>query len=248
MPEVYELEYKAGEAGEWAALATLPTSAAEYDQGGLSSGVVYFARVRLVVDGFPGPWSNEASVSYAADALTATDITTGAPALGSPTLGQSHTLTASGITSGAPALGAPTLGQTHVLMASGLTSGAPALGSPALSQDVVHTLVAVGLTSGTPTLGAPALGQVHVLGAMNLVVPAPVLEGPALVQIHLLAALSLEAGAVVLGSPVLALVLPISPEDIRGFVVAASRKVSTSAVARNVKSTASARKRTVSHA
>lgn len=87
--------------------------------------------------------------------LTALGISTGAPAVGVPTVGQVHALTATGIATGAPTVGTPTLAQVHALTASGLATGAPTLGTPTLAQ--VHALTATGIATGAPAVGTPIL-------------------------------------------------------------------------------------------
>jgi hypothetical protein len=141
-----------------------------------------------------------ASVSSTND-LTADDLTTGAPVLGTPALGQAHALTATGIVAGAPTLGTPAIGQAHALAATGIAAGAPTLGAPALGQG--HALAADGLAAGAPVLGSPAVGQVHALAAPALAAGAPVLGSPTLAQVHALVAGGITTGGPVLGSPAL---------------------------------------------
>ena len=160
------------------------------------------------------------------DALTASNLVTGSPVLGTPALGQTHALTASDLTTSAPVLGAPALTQAHALTAAGLTTSGPSLGAPALGQ--AHALTASGITVEGPVLGAPALAQIHALTAQNfatgspvlgtpslaenenpvdaltadpLVVGSPVLGTPALTQVHVLGSDGLVTGSPVLGSP-----------------------------------------------
>jgi len=135
-------------------------------------------------------------------ALTATGIATSAPVLGAPALGQVHELTATALTVSSPVLGTPAVGQIHSLTASTLVVGSPVLGSPTLEINAEH-LVAVDLIVGSPVLGAPAVGQVHLLSAVNLSVSAPVLDAPTLRQTHTLVADGLSVSSPVLGSPML---------------------------------------------
>jgi len=137
--------------------------------------------------------------------LTASDLVTGAPALGTPALGQVHALTATGIATSAPVLGAPALGQVHELTATALTVSSPVLGTPAVGQ--IHSLTASTLVVGSPVLGTPLLTEnapdVDALTASDLIIGAPVLGTPSLGQIHVLGSDGLVTGAPVLGSPTL---------------------------------------------
>ena len=159
------------------------------------------------------------------DDLEADDLTTGAPVLDTPALGQSHVLAATGLTTGAPVLDTPALTHVHVLAATDLTTGAPTLDMPAIGQ--IHVLSATGLTTGAPALDTPVIGQVHDLAAADLTTGAPVLGTPAIVigynlaatgittdepvfstatlgQIHALQAGDLTLGQPALGAPALA--------------------------------------------
>lgn len=156
--------------------------------------------------------------------LTATGIATGAPSLGTPTLGQVHALGATGFTcspvvgtptlwsggtdelealgvaTGAPTVGVPTLGQTHALIAEAIAFGVPSVGTPSLGQ--VHALQGpTGFGFGTPSLGVPSLVQVHALTAVGFAVPAPLVGTPTLAQVHALTAQGIAAGAPVTDFP-----------------------------------------------
>lgn len=139
------------------------------------------------------------------DALTATDLVTGSPALGTPALGQVHALTATGIATSAPVLGAPALGQVHELTATALTVSSPVLGTPAVGQ--IHSLTASTLVVGSPVLGTPLLTEnapdVDALTANDLMVSSPVLGSPSFGQIHVFGSDGLVTGAPVLGTPAL---------------------------------------------
>ena len=143
--------------------------------------------------------------SAGTDNLTASDLVTGSPVLGTPALGQAHALTATGITTSAPVLGSPALGQVHELTVTALIVGAPVLGTPSLSENAadVDALTAVDLVVGSPVFGTPSLGQIHVLGSDGIVTGAPVLGSPSITQIHTLEALGLTVGVLVLGAPAL---------------------------------------------
>jgi hypothetical protein len=156
--------------------------------------------------------------------LTATGIATGAPALGTPTLGQVHALGATGITCspvvgtpvlwsggiddleasgiavGAPTVGVPTLHQVHALLSVAIAAGAPSVGSPTLAQ--VHALQGpAGFGFGAPTLGVPSLAQVHGLAATGFALPAPQVGSPTMGQVHALTAQGIAAGAPVTDFP-----------------------------------------------
>lgn len=91
--------------------------------------------------------------------MTATGVSAGAPAVGSPALSQAHSLTAQGIASGSPQVGSPALSIVHNLTAEGISAGVPGVGSPAITQN--HALVAVGISAGDPQVGRPALVSVN---------------------------------------------------------------------------------------
>lgn len=136
------------------------------------------------------------------DDLTATNITTGSPTLGTPSITQTHILTATGITTSAPVLGPPAIGQSHILDASGITTSNPVLGTPTLGN--IHALVASDISTGNPTLDAPGIGQTHVLQVNDLVAGSPTLDAPGIGQSHLLQASNIDSGQPVLGTPTLA--------------------------------------------
>lgn len=135
------------------------------------------------------------------DALTANGLVAGAPALGTPAVGQIHALTATVITTGAPALATPALGQEHALTADNLAAGAPSLDTPDIGQ--AHALTADSLATGVPILATPDIGQTHALAADALATDAPALGAPALGQTHALLAASIATDAPMLGAPTL---------------------------------------------
>lgn len=97
------------------------------------------------------------SAGSGTNALTATGISTGAPTVGTPALGQIVDLSAVGIATGAPTVGTPAIGQVHDLAAVGIDTGAPTVGSPAVMDFGVDALDANGISTGTPTVGTPAI-------------------------------------------------------------------------------------------
>ena len=171
-----------------------------------------------------------------AHALTATGITTSVPVLGTPALGQVHGLNATALTVSAPVLGSPAVGQIHALTATALVVGSPALGTPSLTENApdVDALTAVDLVVGSPVLGTPALGQIHVLGSDGLVTGVPVLGSPSITQIHTLEALGLTVGVPVLGAPALngSDIVIITAAEVARIVSAASRMKTVTASAR----------------
>lgn len=112
------------------------------------------------------------------DALTATNIATGAPAVGSPTIGQTHALTASTVAVGATVVGTPAIGQVHALTATAVAVGALAVGSPTLAESGDAALEALGVAVGAPVVGAATLGQVHALTATSIALGAIVVGSP----------------------------------------------------------------------
>jgi hypothetical protein len=173
----------------WVRAGFAPTNAALQDAGhdGVTIGAMEYVSASATHD------------------LTASDLVTGSPVLGTPALGQVHALTATGITTSAPILGTPALGQVHELTATALVVGSPVLDTPLLTENApdVDALTAVDLVVGSPVLGTPAIGQIHVLGSDGLVTGAPVLGSPLITQIHTLEALGLTVGVPVLGTPAL---------------------------------------------
>jgi hypothetical protein len=97
--------------------------------------------------------------------ITSDGITTGSPAMGTPTMGQVHALTGAGIAAGAPDVDAPSIGQIHALTGSGITAGSPTLGAPDVIKD---DLTASGIVTGIPSVGAPTTGQVHGITATGI--------------------------------------------------------------------------------
>lgn len=89
---------------------------------------------------YPLGWGGVPIVAQEAGAglhdLTAADLATGAPALGTPVLGIEGQLAPSDLATGAPALGSPSVGQVHALTANGLAAGAPSLAKPGLNVTI----------------------------------------------------------------------------------------------------------------
>lgn len=134
--------------------------------------------------------------------LTATDLATGAPTVGSPAITQVHVLTATGISTGAPTVGAPELTEnsgSHDLTANSIATGAPTVGSPAITQ--AHGLTATGIATGAPTVGSPAITQAHALAANGVATGAPTVGSPAITQAHGLTAIGIATGAPTVGAP-----------------------------------------------
>ena len=131
--------------------------------------------------------------------LTSADIATGAPAVAAPTLAQIHPFTATDIATGAPTVAAPTLAQAHALAAAGITTVTPTLDAPTIAQ--VHALAAVAITTGAPTLGAPSMSGESALTASDITAGTPALDAPTLAQVHVLTAVTVVTGAPVLDAP-----------------------------------------------
>jgi hypothetical protein len=112
------------------------------------------------------------------NAVTATGVDTGAPTVGTPSVGQVHALTATGVDTGAPTVGSPPAGQAHALTATGVATGAPTVGTPAVGQ--VHVLVATGIATGAPTVGSPSLnGGTDAVEPTGIATGAPTVGAPA---------------------------------------------------------------------
>jgi len=139
------------------------------------------------------------TIGTGADALTAIEIATGAPTLANPTIGQTHALTATEIATGAPALETATIGQTHELTATEIATGAPVLDVPTSGQ--AHALDATEISTGAPTFATPTIGQTHSLLADDLYASQPTLDTAILAQIHALVASGIITGPPELGTP-----------------------------------------------
>lgn len=125
--------------------------------------------------------------------LTANSIATSAPSIGSPAIGQKHNIAASFVTTAAPAIASPTLAQVHALIANAMTLSAPSIGSPAIGQK--HVISAAALATSAPSIGSPALGQFHVLTASAIATTGPAITTPALVFRALLTPTSISTAA-----------------------------------------------------
>jgi hypothetical protein len=151
------------------------------------------------------------------DDLTADDLETQAPVLGTPALGQQHALAATDTEAQAPTLGTPAIGQGHALAADDLEAGSPVLGTPTLeSISTIDNLTAADLEAGSPVLGTPTIGQTHALTAAGLEAQAPVLGEPELQSVaglDNLTAADLEAGAPTLGTSTLGQVHALAADD-----------------------------------
>jgi len=90
-------------------------------------------------------------------------ITTGAPVLGTPALGQIFALTGDAIAAGAPTLGTPALGQVFALTGDPLVTGAPVLGTPQLNA----------APSASRTVRLPARDRLASLPARDRAVDLP---------------------------------------------------------------------------
>lgn len=165
-----------------------------------------------------------ASLSHS---LTASPVTTGAPSVATPALGQKHALVGSAATAGAPSVASPVVGQKHVLTAAVATTGAASVATPALGQS--HALVAAGIATqapvletplceeespsvdltanpiiaGTPVVGSPVVGQQHVLTAQAATTGAASVAQAALGQVHITTADGVDLGNPVAQSPAL---------------------------------------------
>lgn len=179
MTITWELQYKVGESGTWTTLSdVIASTTAFYDQSDLTSGEVYYGRLRLIVDAVPGEWSAEYHISYLAFAASGISL---APTTGLPDLGVAvHDLIGNTATS-APALGTSQLSQLHALTAAGLQSAAD-LATPAVNQS--HSLSAFALTV-TPVLDTPPFGESVSVTATGISV-TPATSSPPIGQVHVL--------------------------------------------------------------
>lgn len=136
--------------------------------------------------------------------LVANNLSTGAPTVGAPELGQVHVFTATGIATGAPTVASPALTQAHALTAAGIATGAPTVGAPALGQ--INALTSTGIATGAPTVGTPAAGLLYVLTANSIATGAPTVGTPEaddIGAIYNLSTAELATGAPTVGAPAL---------------------------------------------
>ena len=133
--------------------------------------------------------------------LTATEIATGAPALATATIGQTHALTATEIATGTPALETPAIG-TNALTATEIATGAPTLAAPTLGQ--THELTATEIATASPALAIPTIGQIHALGSTEITTGAPIIDIPVIGLSYGLFAADLYAGQPALDTATLA--------------------------------------------
>jgi hypothetical protein len=153
---------------------------------------------------FAAPGTPEDVGGGGTDALTATDIATGAPTVGTPTIGQTHALTATDVATGAVSVGTPTIAQVHALTAQDVTTGAVVADAPTLGQ--AHALAAVDVLIGTPTIDEATLAQVHAMVAVDVTTGAVVVGTPVLSEPGAIVALTAQdvlIGAPVVGTPTL---------------------------------------------
>ena len=132
----------------------------------------------------------------AAEAGAPIGITTGDPALNSPTLTKqmaaNKELGTIAVTTGDPTLSSPTLAKdtpaTKALGAIGISTGAPTLNSPTLAKRIVDNeeLGTISVTTGDPILNSPTLAKdtpaTKVLGAITVTTGDPALNSPTLTK------------------------------------------------------------------
>jgi len=131
--------------------------------------------------------------------LTANNITTGSPSIGTPSIGQTHVLPASNIAAGLPNLGSPSIGQTHVLSVDSLVTSFPDLGGPLLGE--IHTLLGLDIYTLSSTVETTLLTQTHLLDSNNVISGIPVITQPLISQSHILIANDIVTGNSLVGNP-----------------------------------------------
>lgn len=119
-----------GQAAALAAGRKLAASQASFTLTGQAAGLV--AARKLVATQASFTLTGQAATLGQTHILTATDVATGAPSVGAPAVGQTHTLDIATVTGSVLAADNPVLGQTHVLTANSVTTGSPSVGTPFL--------------------------------------------------------------------------------------------------------------------
>lgn len=145
--------------------------------------------------------------------LTATDITTGAPTLSSPSISQTHKLTASNITAGVPLIASPTLHTEYQLLSIGIVTQPPILETPTMSQ--IHELGAQDIDTLNPAVVTPNIGQEHVLSAQVITTGTPIVSIPSLSEgSHSLISTSITTDAPTVDTPTVGQIHVLSVTDI----------------------------------
>lgn len=129
--------------------------------------------------------------------LSANDISTSKPSLGTPNFGQVHTISAQGVSLLPVSVETVALGIISNLTAQSIGTSAPNTGVVDLNQS--HTLSAIGFSTRRPRLGSPQIILEN--GAFSIFTGAPALDSPSINQIHNLSAQNLETIGISLGSP-----------------------------------------------
>ena len=160
------------------------------------------------------------------DELTASDVDTPVPVVGSPTAAHIHDLTASDTDTPAPLVddhpvtvdlpsdfrfdtdavsGGVVFDRAtrpeHHATASDVDTPAPVTGSPTLAEAGGDNLTADDVDTPAPVVGSPSIGQIHALAANDVDTPAPVVGSPEIGQEHGLAADDTDTPAPVTGLP-----------------------------------------------
>jgi hypothetical protein len=111
---------------------------------------------------------DDGAVSLPVDSLSANNITTGNPVVGSSSVSQDQVLAPVAITTGNPTVDSTTLTQisTGGLVANDITTGNPVVGST--SAAITSNLSAQGITTGNATVSASSLSQNNVLVSVEI--------------------------------------------------------------------------------
>ena len=160
-------------------------------------------------------WATMEVPGNASDNLTASAITTAAPALEVPTLRQTQVLAAVSLTAPVPVLEASTLSETSitVVRVTYLALQMP----PAAPTD---SLLSVGITAGAPALEAAVIGQAHVLASAPITGGTPLVDAAVFTQIHALTAVTLVTGAPALGTPSMSGIVDLAANDLTAGIPA----------------------------
>lgn len=126
------------------------------------------------------------------DELTATDITSGVPAVDKPSIGQKHALVSKDISTPAPVVDKSTIAQIHALVSKDVASGVPAVDKPTIAQ--IHALTGTDVSAGVPLVDTPTIGQTHALTATDVASGIPAVDSATLGQIHALVSTDVSSG------------------------------------------------------
>ena len=128
------------------------------DPGGIASG--YAGITGYSTGGGNGDNFEGGNLGSTPDTLTSTNIVSGNPISGEPSLGQTHGLASTNVVIDNPILGEPVIGSsgTDNLLSDDIFVSIPFLGEPAFAQE--HKLTADSVFASIPFLGEPTVTEI----------------------------------------------------------------------------------------